>query len=435
MAIEVQLTGFGKEMMVHALSNQTPIHFTRMALGSGTTDVDISQIENLVQPISGLDDCPIIDFQPGQNYVQLTTECSNQDLLDDVNCTEIGLYAEDPLHPDLEINSSTLSDLHVSDATIFAAMLRMYNLTTYTLAYGDYDDDVWTMYLDDERVVFFRSADEFGMAYVGTPEIGDTISITVHDALFAYVNQADIPEPIYSRASNKLQKHRIVIVVAVDDTETISAEVSDTTYVPRLEFTAHKNATNNPHGVTKDQVGLGNVPNVSTNNQTPTFTIASSLTALTSGETLKTLFGKVAKAVQTLIAHLTDKSNPHGVTCAQVGASPATHNHNASQINAGVLAVARGGTGRESWTSNTIVYVDRNGYPSSLDRPSEASFLVCDGDNAPYFRSVTSIPVYAYGTSAPVNTNLLWVDTTPLTGGLKYYNGSQWLHVPVAYTT
>ncbi len=34
-------------------------------------------------------------------------------------------------------------------------------------------------------------------------------------------------------------------------------------------------------------------------------------------------------------------------------------------------------------------------------------------------------------TTAPENTNLLWVDTV---GGLKYYNGSAWVVVPVAYS-
>lgn len=42
--------------------------------------------------------------------------------------------------------------------------------------------------------------------------------------------------------------------------------------------------------------------------------------------------------------------------------------------------------------------------------------------------------VFYAGSSAPSNTKLLWIDTTANTGGLKYYNGSSWVHVPVAYT-
>lgn len=72
------------------------------------------------------------------------------------------------------------------------------------------------------------------------------------------------------------------------------------------DLTAHTENTSNPHGVTKEQVGLGNVPDVATNNQTPTYTVAGSNTALTSGETLTVAFGKIAKAIVSLISHLAD---------------------------------------------------------------------------------------------------------------------------------
>lgn len=77
--------------------------------------------------------------------------------------------------------------------------------------------------------------------------------------------------------------------------------------------------TDNPHEVTKEQVGLGSVPNVSTNNQTPTYTVLSDNAELSSGEKLSTAFGKIAKAVKSLISHLANTSNPHSVTKSQVG--------------------------------------------------------------------------------------------------------------------
>lgn len=73
--------------------------------------------------------------------------------------------------------------------------------------------------------------------------------------------------------------------------------------------------------LSKSEIGLSNVPNVSTNNQTPTYTEASTLDSLKSGEILTTAFGKLAKAVATQISHLADKSNPHAVTKVQVGLS------------------------------------------------------------------------------------------------------------------
>ncbi len=81
----------------------------------------------------------------------------------------------------------------------------------------------------------------------------------------------------------------------------------------------HTSSTNNPHNVTKAQVGLGSVQNVSTNDQTPTYTEASSLATLVSGEKLSVAFGKIKKAITSFINHLAATNNPHSVTKAQVG--------------------------------------------------------------------------------------------------------------------
>lgn len=41
---------------------------------------------------------------------------------------------------------------------------------------------------------------------------------------------------------------------------------------------------------------------------------------------------------------------------------------------------------------------------------------------------------YHVGTTPPSDTRMLWIDTTPNTGGLKYHNGTNWVSVPVNYT-
>lgn len=87
---------------------------------------------------------------------------------------------------------------------------------------------------------------------------------------------------------------------------------------------SHTNNTDNPHSVTASQVGLGNVPNVATNDQTPTYTAASTLATLVSGEKLSVSMGKIMKAITELISHIGNKSNPHNVTAAQVSALPLT---------------------------------------------------------------------------------------------------------------
>lgn len=85
------------------------------------------------------------------------------------------------------------------------------------------------------------------------------------------------------------------------------------------DLTTHTGNTSNPHSVTKAQVGLGNVPNVSTNDQTPTYSDTTTFETLTSGEKISVALGKIKLAITNLINHIANKSNPHGVTKSQIG--------------------------------------------------------------------------------------------------------------------
>lgn len=75
-------------------------------------------------------------------------------------------------------------------------------------------------------------------------------------------------------------------------------ETSSTAYYGdkgKIAYDHSQKTSGNPHKVTKSDIGLSNVPNVTTNNQTPTFTQASERTNIVSGETLSTIFGKITK--------------------------------------------------------------------------------------------------------------------------------------------
>lgn len=49
-------------------------------------------------------------------------------------------------------------------------------------------------------------------------------------------------------------------------------------------------------------------------------------------------------------------------------------------------------------------------------------------------RKVAPVKIFEASSTPPERTDLLWIDTTPDTGGLKYHNGSAWVPVPVLYT-
>jgi hypothetical protein len=162
------------------------------------------------------------------------------------------------------------------------------------------------------------------------------------------------------------------------------------------------------------------------------------LADLVSGETLSTLFGKLSKAVNDLISHIGNRNNPHGVTVAQIQAAPATHEHAATDITSGTLSAVRGGTGKNSWTANGVVYASAANVLGQLTPTAANSVIVVSPNAAPTFQTIANIQnisIYHVGTSAPSNTKLLWIDTTANTGGLKYYNGSSWVHVPTAYSS
>lgn len=88
----------------------------------------------------------------------------------------------------------------------------------------------------------------------------------------------------------------------------------------------------NPHGVTKEQLGLGNVENVGVNDMTPTYGDATVLSTLVSGEKISAAFAKIKLAIKKLIEHMNNQKNPHNVTLQQLGVT-----RSVDEINAGGL--------------------------------------------------------------------------------------------------
>ncbi len=78
-----------------------------------------------------------------------------------------------------------------------------------------------------------------------------------------------------------------------------AASGTNTTQIATTAFVAAAIAAIN---ITKEAVGLGNVPNVATNDQTPTYTAASTLATLVSSEKLSVSMGKIMLAMRYAIS-------------------------------------------------------------------------------------------------------------------------------------
>ena len=162
---------------------------------------------------------------------------------------------------------------------------------------------------------------------------------------------------------SELYTYDVSLIIAISDTSNITVNVDKTSYVTEEELDGHKTDKTNPHGVTKAQVGLGNVPNVSTNDQTPTYTVPASNAGLVSGEKLGTAFGKIARAVASLIAHIANKSNPHSVTKAQVGLANAD---NTSDVNKPISSATQNALNGKSDKAHKHKTADISDMPSAL---------------------------------------------------------------------
>lgn len=162
---------------------------------------------------------------------------------------------------------------------------------------------------------------------------------------------------------SELYTYDVSLIIAINDTSNITVNIDKTSYVTEEELDGHKTDKTNPHGVTKAQVGLGNVPNVSTNDQTPTYTVPASNAGLVSGEKIETAFGKIARAVASLIAHIANKSNPHSITKAQVGLGNAD---NTSDVNKPISSATQTALNGKSDKAHKHKTADISDMPSAL---------------------------------------------------------------------
>ncbi len=167
-----------------------------------------------------------------------------------------------------------------------------------------------------------------------------------NELLYAIGSEDESSADFVPSNANRILEMRYDALIFIGDAENVTAAISGSlVYATKEAFDAHTADNANPHEVTKAQVGLGNVPNVATNDQTPTYTDTTTLATLTSGEKISIAFAKIKLAITRLISHLSATNNPHRVTPGQIGAAPISHTHDASYISSGVIPPARGGTG------------------------------------------------------------------------------------------
>ena len=145
--------------------------------------------------------------------------------------------------------------------------------------------------------------------------------------------------------------------------------------------------------LTASDLGLGNVNNTSDANKPVSTAQATAIAdAKSAGTTAQT----------NLTTHINNKSNPHGVTAAQVGAAEASHTHVFSSDITGTVSAGRGGTGRSSLTSGS--YLVGNG-TSAVTLKTPAQVLTHIGAASYEEGTWTPTDVNSCGLSFSTSTN------------------------------
>lgn len=152
------------------------------------------------------------------------------------------------------------------------------------------------------------------------------------EVLYAYgcTNETGDKIPAFVGGSSYL-KDNLNMVVAVGNANNVSVYLGEyEDYLNKEDFHTHLNDESNPHNVTKEQVGLGNVENTSTSDAIPLFDedVLNSPTSdaqkyiVQPGEKVSVLWAKTKRAISDLFLHLKNYKNPHNVTLEQLtGAS------------------------------------------------------------------------------------------------------------------
>ena len=140
-----------------------------------------------------------------------------------------------------------------------------------------------------------------------------------NEILYCYANAGDAYDYIPATEDERYSKYIRIAMVVGNTTNVSIVESEGLVYVDTQTFKSHTDNKNNPHGVTKEHVGLGKVPNVSTNEQTPTYSDITTLATLSSGEKLNIAFQKIKCAISNLITHIASHKLQTYVSYADIG--------------------------------------------------------------------------------------------------------------------
>ena len=322
------LTNIGQSLMLRALNGEF-LTFTGFKIGDGElASGDGSDLTDLISPKLSF---PIDSKDTSvAKVVKVTGHFDSADVITDFRCRELGLFCKG------------------ETSEKFSTVL---NQTTFTIS--SKPPIVHKVEVAGDVVEISNYDAETGIVTLAeAPEEG-TDNVTIYypddeEKLYAYLNEGANAGLLKANMSNVVSEQTFSLVVGIGDAENIAVILARSELYPsKEEFDEHVSA-HNPHGITKDTLGLGNVLNYAPNDTPVSYSgEAPAIVQLGTTETLSSFLKKVAKAVKVFIEHLSAK-NPHNITAETLG------------ITSNVVSGAYTGDGK------TYQFIDLGFHPKSV---------------------------------------------------------------------
>ncbi len=267
-----------------AIQNKEPLVFTRIALGSGQHRTDAGKKNDVAQVVHSLQVTQSLSTDIADT-IRLTARLDNSRIEREMIVNEIGVFAKRGNHEEFMYMYT------------WAEQGDVIPPKTYAYVYRDYDFN--TTISKNSQITIQYNANNLVYASISELKLIETkLENSIDDHIKDTSRHVSVEERTkWNGKADASHRHK---VSDIDGLEAIIGNQT-TNKVNQADLTGHIQNQNNPHNVTKAQVGLGNVTNVE------------------------------QASKQEFDAHATNHNNPHNVTKSQVGLANVTNVEQASK--------------------------------------------------------------------------------------------------------
>lgn len=289
-----------------AIQNREPLVFTRIALGSGRHRTDAGKKNDVAQVVHSLQVTQSMSTDVSDT-IRITARFDNSRIEREMIVNEIGVFAKRGNHEEFMYMYT------------WAEQGDVIPPKTSAYVYRDYDFN--TTISKNSQITIQYNANN--LVYASISELKSTetkLQNNIDNHSKDTSRHVSVEERTkWNGKADAAHHHKVADIDGLE--EIISNQT--TNKANQADLTGHIQNKNNPHGVTKAQVGLGNVTNVEQasksdfNNHLDNHNNPHSVTKSQVG------LGNVTNVEQAskvdFDAHATNRNNPHSVTKQQVG--------------------------------------------------------------------------------------------------------------------